>query len=66
MRYTIRVSGASSPLVRAAFDEFEVEPLEDQCLEMVGTLVDEAALHGVLHRLQNLGLAIIEVRRLGP
>jgi len=29
-----------------------------------GTVVDQAALHGVLNRLQGLGLELVEVRRL--
>jgi len=29
-----------------------------------GTVVDQAALHGVINRLQGLGLELIEVRRL--
>lgn len=33
-----------------------------------GTVVDQAALHGVINRLQGLGLELVEVRRLtdGP
>jgi hypothetical protein len=29
-----------------------------------GTVVDQAALHGVINRLQGLGLELVEVRRL--
>ena len=31
-----------------------------------GPVVDQAALHGVINRLQNLGLELIEVRRTLP
>ncbi len=31
-----------------------------------GSLVDQAALHGVLHKLENQGVPLIEVRRVSP
>jgi hypothetical protein len=30
------------------------------------SLVDQAALHGVLHKLENQGVPLIEVRRVSP
>ncbi len=64
-RYEFVVAGTASPMVVAAFEGWVVSPLEDGMLSLVGTLPDECGLHGVLHRLQSLGLRIIEVRRLG-
>jgi len=31
-----------------------------------GSLVDQAALHGVLHKLENQGVPLIEVHRVSP
>jgi len=62
-RYEIVVSGADGPLVRAAFDELEVQPLGDGRLLLAGELADQAALHGVLHRMQGLGLVIVELHQ---
>ncbi len=60
-RYAIVAAGASSPMVRAAFAGFEIEPVEGGRILMVGAVPDEAALHGVLHRVQDLGLLIVDV-----
>ncbi|UYM03547.1 hypothetical protein [Solicola gregarius] len=62
--YEIVVTGTASPLVRAAFEEFDVDELEGGRIRLVGVVADEAALHGVLHRMQDLRLAILELRRL--
>lgn len=61
-RYEIVVSGTSSPMVRAAFPGFAITPADDGRIKLDGDVPDEAALHGVLHRLQDLGLTIFEVR----
>ena len=41
--------------------ESDVEPVETI---LHGPVRDQAELHGLLHRLQSLGLELIEVRRL--
>lgn len=64
-RYAIVVSGTSSPLVRAAFMSFDIEGLGGGRIRLVGTVPDEAALHGVLHRLQDLGLSIVDLHLVG-
>jgi hypothetical protein len=40
----------------------------DQCGEtiLVGPVVDQAALHGVLKKIRDLGIALISVNRLNP
>jgi hypothetical protein len=58
MQVVIRVQGPFGPSVAAAFDDLEVRT------ETVvsGELSDDAALHGVLDRLRNLGIPIIDLK----
>jgi hypothetical protein len=61
--YEIRIRGRVSAAVLETFDamESEVEPVETI---LHGPVRDQAELHGLLGRLQSLGLELIEVRRL--
>lgn len=63
-RYEIVATGTDSVMVRAAFADFDVSTLGDHRVRLVGELNDQASLHGALHRLQNLGLEILDVHRL--
>ena len=63
-RYRLRVGASASPFLAAAFPEFDVEPEDDGRARMVGSLVDDAALHGALQRLQNLQVELLAVTRL--
>jgi hypothetical protein len=62
-RYEIRIKGRVSAAVLETFGamESDVEPVETI---LHGPVRDQAELHGLLHRLQSLGLELIEVRRL--
>jgi len=42
------------------FDDFEVTP-EGTTSRLIGTIVDQAALHGVLGRLRDLGIPILDI-----
>ena len=58
--YVITVRGAASPSLRAAFDGVAVSAAGDTTvLRRAGT--DQAALHGILQRIQDLGLEILDV-----
>ena len=58
--YAITVRGVAGPVVRAAFDDVEVRVVGDSTvLRRTGT--DQAALHGLLRRIQGLGLDILDV-----
>jgi hypothetical protein len=61
--YEIRIRGRVSQTVLDTFDHM------DSSVERVETILhgpvrDQAELHGLLHRLQALGLELVEVRRL--
>ena len=61
--YEIRVSGVLPPEALLDFDRLtaSVEPVETV---VHGALQDQAALNGLLARLQAFGVEVIEVRRL--
>ena len=66
-RYEIRVAGVLDVGWSAWFDELEVTG-DDQLGQTViaGPVADQAALHGVLARIRDLGLTLIAVRRIEP
>jgi hypothetical protein len=61
-RYEIRVGGALSETLLLAFPRFEAEIRNGQT-RLIGTLPDQAALHGTLSQVEALGLQLLEVRR---
>jgi hypothetical protein len=60
--YEIHIKGRVSEQLLAVFEGMEAS---EQSVETVlrGPVVDQAALHGLLDRVQALGLELIEVRR---
>jgi hypothetical protein len=66
-RYEIRVAGVLDAGWSAWFDELEVTS-DDQLGQTVvaGPVADQAALHGVLARIRDLGLTLIAVQRMPP
>ncbi|HKE97634.1 MAG TPA: hypothetical protein VKG45_01675 [Actinomycetes bacterium] len=61
--FEIRVRGRLSDSLMAAFEGLtaSVEPVETV---LHGPVRDQAALYGLLDRIQSLGLELVEVRRL--
>ena len=64
VEYEVRVLGQIGPAAREAFADVAVE-VEPPATVLSGTL-DQAALHGLLNRVCDLGLVIVSVRRLEP
>jgi monoterpene epsilon-lactone hydrolase len=64
LRYEIRVRGAIGPTILEAFPTLSMRPAGTETL-LSGRLLDQAALYGVIHQLEALGLELLEVRRLG-
>ncbi len=64
-RYEIRVRGRLTPTLAAEFEQLHlstsIAPVETV---LEGTVDDGPALHGVLRRIEALGLELVEVRRL--
>jgi hypothetical protein len=63
-RYRIRIHGHLEPAWSAWFDSLAVAPADDGTTELVGPLVDQAALFGVLARLRDLGATLLLVEQL--
>lgn len=60
--YVITVRGVAGPWVRGAFDDTEVSVAGDTTvLRRAGA--DQAALHGLLRRIEGLGLELLDVHR---
>lgn len=63
--YELRIRGRLSNTLLNEFEEASlaasVEPVETV---LAGPIVDQAALHGLIRRIEALGLELIELRRL--
>jgi len=60
--YVITVRGIAGPWVRGAFDDTEVSVAGDTTvLRCAGA--DQAALHGLLRRIEHLGLELLDVHQ---
>lgn len=64
--YRIRVQGHGGPLWDEWFAGLAVESLDNGETVLTGALPDQAALHGVLARLRDLGLPLLSVTRDEP
>ena len=62
VRYEIVVRGLLSETLLVAFPMLSAEAHGAETV-LAGTLADQAALYGVLARIEALGLELIEVRR---
>jgi hypothetical protein len=63
MFYEIRVEGHIGDSWSSWFEGLTIRREENGQTVLVGSLADEAALHGVLMRIRDLGLPLVEVTR---
>ena len=63
-RYEIRIGGRLAPRWAAWFDGMTLTTADDGITVLAGPLADQAALHGVLARIRDLGLPLVSVTRL--
>ena len=61
-QYEIRVGGLLSERLVGAFPEMRAHAHDHETV-LTGALPDQSALHGVLGRIEALGLELLEVRR---
>ena len=66
MHYEIRVRGVLDGGWSAWFDGLQVTSDDRGQTTIAGPVVDQAALHGLLAKVRDLGLELLEVRRTDP
>jgi hypothetical protein len=64
--YEIRVRGVLDRHWSGWFDGLQVSSDEPGQTLIAGPVVDQAALHGLLAKVRDLGLPLLSVRRIGP
>jgi len=65
-RYAIRIRGHLDQRWADWFDGLSLTHNSDGTTLLAGPLADQAALHGVLNKLRDLGLPIISMQSNGP
>ncbi|HLM07637.1 MAG TPA: hypothetical protein VK402_20870 [Blastococcus sp.] len=65
-RYEIRLQGHLDPRWAAWFDGLSLTNDSDGTTALRGPVVDQSALHGVLHKVRDTGLRLISVSQLDP
>ncbi|HSB66336.1 MAG TPA: hypothetical protein VLD65_07140 [Anaerolineales bacterium] len=61
--YCIIVKGALDPSWSEWFDGFSITAQGDETI-LVGVVCDQSALHGILAKINDLGLSIISINKL--
>jgi hypothetical protein len=65
-RYEIRLKGRLDARWAAWFDGLSLTHERDGTTVLQGPVVDQAALHGLLSKVRDLGVPLIAVRQLDP
>ena len=63
-RYEIRIKGHLAPRWATWFDDMTLTPDHDGNTVLAGSVPDQAALHGLLSKVRDLGLPLISVNQL--
>jgi hypothetical protein len=64
--YRIRVKGHLGPRWQRWFDGMTIIPQANGETLLTGPIVDQAALHGILTRIRDLGLILVSVMDVDP
>lgn len=65
-RYEIRVEGHLDAHWAAWFGGLDLTTGDDGTTTIHGPVVDQAALHGLLRKVRDLGVPLLSVERVGP
>ncbi|MGD8904985.1 MAG: hypothetical protein PVI67_15585 [Anaerolineae bacterium] len=63
--YHITVKGSLDQEWSDWFDGFAINPQPDETTLLAGFVADQAALHGLLAKIRDLGLPLLSIRRTG-
>jgi hypothetical protein len=66
VHYEIRVQGVLDSRWSAWFDGLQLTSDQSGQTSIAGPVTDQAALHGLLAKVRDLGLELLEVRRTDP
>ena len=66
VQYEIRLQGHLGPRWAAWFDGLSLTNEDDGTTILRGAVVDQAALHGLLHKLRDLGLPLMSLVQVPP
>jgi hypothetical protein len=58
--FELELRGEPGPMLWAAFPEFELRP-DDGMTLLRGEFIDQAALHGLIERVNSLGLELVSL-----
>ncbi len=64
--YHIRVKGHLEARWERWFEPLAIAPQPDGDTLLIGPVADQAALHGLLKRIRDLGLPLISIERIEP
>ena len=64
--YEIRVQGRLDDRWAAWFDGLKLSRTDDGTTVLRGPVTDQAGLHGLLHKLRDLGIPLLSVTRTDP
>jgi hypothetical protein len=65
-RYQLRLEGHLEPRWAAWFDDLTLTTHRDGTTTIAGHVLDQAALHGLLQKVRDVGLPLISVNRVDP
>ena len=65
-QYELRVHGHLSPRWAAWFDGLDVTAEDDGTTVIRGSVIDQAALHGLLQRVRDIGIPLVSLSRSSP
>ena len=66
MVYQIRIKGHLGPRWSEWFDGLTITPTDDGETLLTGPVADQAALHGLLRKVRDLGMPLISAIRVEP
>jgi hypothetical protein len=66
MIYQIRIEGHLGPQWTDWFEGLAITPTDDGDTLLTGPVVDQAALHGVLRKVRDLGTPLVSAIRMKP